>query len=700
MTRSRFHNFITYMIIPAAIVWMEMALHIRMKTELFFCPIYIAFGISFGLIFSLILSLIGNKAEKTVRMIMLVILWLIFAAESVGYLILQSYYPPTTLGTAAENRLYDYIDIIKTTVMGNALYLALLFVPVVFGAVVPARGIPDRESWKSSDKNIPESRYRRRWKILVSAIILVLVFAFHFAGLLLTGLDWGGGDMTPAKLYRMDENLDLQVERLGLMTMIRLDIYHKLFPDSVMLPDITDIPIEPIPETVVPEPEPEPEPTAEPVDRSPQVMDVDFAALMENPDSKVQWLASYMNSVKPTNKNEYTGMFEGYNVVFLCLEAFSGAGICEELTPTLYKLSNECFVFNNFYTPLYFGSTNAGECQNLLGLYPKQGSPMSLQESGRLGTNCYFSLGEQLSRLGYHNIGFHNGWDMYDRERTMSNLEYHDWYYLGHGLKGETWASGSHKWPQRDTFMIENTMEQYVGDEVPFNVYYMTISGHTPYGWSWIAEQYREQLDAYDWSEETKAYMATVMEVDRAMEALLKGLEEAGQLDRTLIVAVADHIPYTAVEAVGELRGTNYGTSADASSCNERYLDTEVYRNTLIMWTGSMEEKVVVDKVCTQVDILPTISNLLGLEYDSRMLPGSDMLSRGDGLVIFYSKSWRSDNGYYNSFTQEFTLNDGLKLSDEVVENYVDVMNKVVDCKRNMTTMILATDFYELALGE
>ena len=81
------------------------------------------------------------------------------------------------------------------------------------------------------------------------------------------------------------------------------------------------------------------------------------------------------------------------------------------------------------------------------------------------------------------------------------------------------------------------------------------------------------------------------------------------------------------------------------------------------------------------------------------MLAGSDMLSNDPGLVIFYSKSWRSDNGYYNSFTQEFTLNDGLKLSDEAVENYVEVMNKVVDCKRNMTTMILATDFYELALG-
>ena len=281
----------------------------------------------------------------------------------------------------------------------------------------------------------------------------------------------------------------------------------------------------------------------------------------------------------------------------------------------------------------------------------------------------------------------------------MSNLEYDDWYYLGHGMKGEQWASGGYKWPQRDTFMIENSLEYYVSDEVPFNVYYMTISGHTPYSWSWIAEQYREELEPYDWSESTKQYMATVMEVDRALEALLKGLEEAGQLDKTLIVAVADHIPYTAVEAVGELRGTNYGTSDDARNCNERYLDTEVYRNTLIMWSSSMEERVVVDKVCTQVDILPTVSNLLGLEYDSRMLAGSDMLSSGDGLVVFYSKSWRTNNGYYDSFTQEFTLNEGLKLSESVVQAYVDVMNKIVDCKRNLTTMILATDFYDLALS-
>ena len=61
-----------------------------------------------------------------------------------------------------------------------------------------------------------------------------------------------------------------------------------------------------------------------------------------------------------------------------------------------------------------------------------------------------------------------------------------------------------------------------------------------------------------------------------------------------------------------------------------------------------MEEPVVVDKPCCQVDILPTVSNLLGLEYDSRMLDGSDILSDSEGLVVFTSRCWMTDRGFYN----------------------------------------------------
>ncbi len=679
------------MIIPLAAAWSEIAIHFRMQTEPQFCPLYIVFALSAGFFFSLIHAVLNGKAEKTVRIITLFLIWLIFAAESVGYMILQEYYPVSSLGTAAENRLYDYLDIIVSTVKQETVYLLILIVPFIIGCVLPARDLISPKSEKSGKKRNTGEGLKAGKRIVALICALLFMFGFHYLGKWMLNLDWGGGDLTPEKLYYMDENLELQEERLGLLTMLRLDIIHTLFPDTVTVPDISQIPEET-------EPEPA-EPIPDPVDRSPHVMDVDLDSLSESSNSKVAWLASYMNTVKPTKKNDYTGIFNGYNVVFLSLEAFSGAAISKELTPTLYKLSNECFVFNNFYTPLYYGSTNAGECQNLLGLYPKQGSPMSLQESGRLGTNCYFSLGPQLSKLGYHNIGFHNGWEMYDRAETMWNLGYSDWYYLANGLKAEKTASGNYKWPQRDTFMIENTLDMYVNDSVPFNAYYMTISGHTPYSWSWVALQYKDELADYDWSSTTKAYVATVMEVDSALAALLKGLEEAGQLDRTLIVAVADHIPYTGVEILGELTGNYYGTSDMARNCNERYLDTEVYRNTLIMWTGSMKERVEINKVCTQVDILPTVLNLLGLEYDSRMLPGTDMLSSDPGLVIFYSKSWRSDNGLYNSFTQEFTQREGLHMSDEAIQAYVDKMNKIVECKRDMTQLILQTDFYDLVFS-
>lgn len=113
----------------------------------------------------------------------------------------------------------------------------------------------------------------------------------------------------------------------------------------------------------------DPEPV---IDTSPNVMDVDLSQIAETATNQdIQWLANYFNSVTPTRKNEYTGMFEGYNVIFLTLEGFSGYAIDPELTPTLYKLTHEGFVFNNFYTALHFTSTSGGECQNLLGLYPK-----------------------------------------------------------------------------------------------------------------------------------------------------------------------------------------------------------------------------------------------------------------------------------------------------------------------------------------
>ena len=107
----------------------------------------------------------------------------------------------------------------------------------------------------------------------------------------------------------------------------------------------------------------------------------------------------------------------------------------------------------------------------------------------------------------------------------------------------------------------------------------------------------------------------------------------------------------------------------------------------------------MVDKPCCQVDILPTVSNLLGLEYDSRMLAGSDILSDSEGLVVFTSTCWMTDRGFYNRFTQEFTPAEGVTMTAEEQENYVSAMKKLVSYKLNSTALIVENNFYDAAFG-
>ena len=187
--------------------------------------------------------------------------------------------------------------------------------------------------------------------------------------------------------------------------------------------------------------------------------------------------------------------------------------------------------------------------------------------------------------------------------------------------------------------------------------------------------------------------------MDRALEYLLDRLEQAGKLDKTLIIATGDHIPYADVDVLEELTGKTFGSSEALTNINERDIDFDVYKNTLILWSASMEEPVQVDKVCCQVDILPTVSNLLGLEYDSRMLAGTDILSDSEGLVVFSSRSWKSDKGFYNRFTQEFTPAEGVVMSQQEQESYVSAMKKLVGYKLDSTAMIVENDFYDVVFG-
>ena len=247
--------------------------------------------------------------------------------------------------------------------------------------------------------------------------------------------------------------------------------------------------------------------------------------------------------------------------------------------------------------------------------------------------------------------------------------------------------------------MVEASVDDYINGTQPFHVYYLTISGHMPYSNNRVVRPYEETVRALPYSETTQNYVATAMEVDRALELLLQKLEAAGKLDKTLIVATGDHIPYFNVDTLEELTGKKFGSSKDLEYLHEDSLNFDVYRNSLILWSASMEETVVVDKTCCQVDILPTLSNLLGLEYDSRMLAGSDILSDSEGLVVFTSRCWMTDRGFYNRFTGEFVPAEGVTMTAEEQDSYVAAMKKLVGYKLDSTPLIVENNFYNAVFG-
>lgn len=409
---------------------------------------------------------------------------------------------------------------------------------------------------------------------------------------------------------------------------------------------------------------------------------IDFSAAAKKDSSyRVQVLSDYFSSLSPTEKNVYTGMFEGKNLIFICAEAFTSHVIDPKDTPTLYKLANNGFVFKNYYKPSWMVSTSDGEYSLLTGLIPEYG--VQSMYVGRYN-NWYYTMANALSREGYNTYAYHNHYyAYYDRDLTHENLGYDVWMGMGNGME----AYVEEQWPESDLEMVEGTTQLFLNSDAPFHVYYLTVSGHTEYNFDGNAMAYKNMNEISDTtsSSAVRAIKAADMELEKALTKLLDDLEKAGKLDDTVIVLSPDHYPYG-------LSDNDYNELAGKT------LDTnfERYHNTLIIYNSAMDENVVVDKPCSDIDVLPTLLNLFGIDYDSRLLMGKDILSNSSPLVVFQNYSWITDKGRYNGDTGEFIPNEGVDIPD----GYVKTISNIVTNKVLYSEYILETNYYDLVFSD
>ena len=470
----------------------------------------------------------------------------------------------------------------------------------------------------------------------------------------------GTGYFTNHYFYHSaDTTIDQATDRFGLLTAIRLELTMTEGDEENYYTDDTQAEENEVVEY--------------------NVLEIDFDHLNTLTDNKKQLaINEYCASLTGTNKNEYTGMLSDYNLILLCGESFSTAAIDPVLTPTLYKLANEGFIFNNYYNT-YPNTTTDGEYSLCFGLFPdtSRGKSASSFFASR-GSYLPFALGNLfMEQKEIQSYGYHNYYGTYyGRNQSHPNLGY-KMKFAGAGMKFSSY------WPASDLEMMQQSIDDYIGQE-QFHAYYMTFSGHYKYDRhvNKIAETNWDVVKDLEYSDPAKAFLSCNIELDKALEYLMQRLEEAGVADKTAIVLAGDHFPYGLTDAqYSELIGYEIDQFSK-------------YKSTLIFWVGGLEENIVVDEYCCNIDVLPTILNLWGFDYDSRMLVGTDVFSDGEHAAILIDKSFYTDKVWLNASSGEIKY---LVPEESLPAGYIDNMIQSIKTKFTISTDILTTAYYNYA---
>lgn len=668
MPCKKWKSLLFYVWLPLSILLMELVVKLPLRVPFF------SRGTAFTLLFSLAFGLLGGflcclwrgaRARRRVLGILLLLCSLILGTQAVYYRIFGVF--ATLYSATGAGDVLQYWREALSGIWQAKWLLLPIFAPTALWAVLARRL-----------DLAPAAGPRRKRLLLCLAAAFVLVQGAATLSVLCST----AGVQSASYLYSKAFIPNLSVSNFGVLTTLRLDIKYLVFGDSrleALETIIAEQPESPPPEEdALLQPSPGEDLANIPVVYGNNVLEIDFDALLAGEtDPTLQAMDAYFASRTPTQKNEYTGLFQGKNLIWLCCEAFDTVALDETHTPTLYKLAHEGFVFENFYTPIWGVSTSDGEYVTTTGLIPKSG----VWSYARSAENYMpFALGRQFSALGYKTLAYHDHtYDYYDRDLSHPNMGY-DYKGVGNGLEL------TRSWPESDLEMMQATLPEYIGEE-SFHIYYMTVSGHLNYNFYGNEMAMKHQADVADlpYSEEARAYIACNMELDQAIAWLIDQLDQAGILEDTVLCFSGDHYPYgLSSEAYNELAG--YDASASPFT---------LYKSTLVLWCADMTEPVYVDKYCASLDVMPTLSNLFGLPYDSRLVMGHDILSSYPGLVEFSDHSWITEKGYYDAVTDLFTPFPGADVDEDYPAQVLELVNE----RFRRSAEILENDYYAVVFG-
>ncbi len=389
--------------------------------------------------------------------------------------------------------------------------------------------------------------------------------------------------------------------------------------------------------------------------------------------------------------SELFGVDKGNNVIMIMLESLEWYGfsngtydsrtLSPELTPNIYTLATEGFIGTNFFAK---SKTNISEGIGFIGSYPI-GKYMQNVTSNSSSTQYDFTLPSILSDNGYTTNYFHsNESSYYERDRTHTKLGFDNvycWDYdefgydggfkWGHWIKEEDFVYSA-----LDYMIPEKSNKLKYGDDAEkFFTFYTTVSSHGPYddnknnadqveykdyviygdtcnlpiGERQYTQWYTNMIKAYE--NEGQAfvnrlinYQATVVGLDKAIGVLINQLKEYGIYDDTTIVLYSDHNAY-----YHSLSNVIKGVPV------EKYMDKNLNTIPLIIkssgissYTKDGESLSYTDRFCSAYDLVPTMLDILGINFNKRLYVGNSLFSAIPNVVTDKDGNTKDLVAYYS----------------------------------------------------
>ncbi|MFS9246032.1 LTA synthase family protein [Streptococcus parasanguinis] len=366
---------------------------------------------------------------------------------------------------------------------------------------------------------------------------------------------------------------------------------------------------------------------------------------------------------------EYFGMAKGRNVIYIHLESFQQFLIDYklkvddkeyEVTPFLNSLyhSKETFAFSNVFNQVKAGKTSDAETMIETGLFGlNQGSFMVNYG----GTNTQQAAPFILSKNGYNSSAvFHgNAGSFWNRNTAYKQWGYNYFFDASYFTKQD--SSNSFQYGLNDKYMLKDSIKYLERLQQPFYTKFITVSNHYPYTTSLSGDDLGFPL-AKTQDETINGYFATANYLDSSIKAFFDYLKESGLYKNSIIVLYGDHygISNSRNPSLAPLLGKNSETWSS-------YDNAMLQRVPYMVVVPGMDKGGIIDTYGGEIDMLPTLEHLLGIESNKFLQVGQDMLSpEHDQIVAFRSANYfitpeytsYSGRTYYTKTGEEITNPD------------------------------------------